>query len=357
MNEQELLRLLGQMDDSFVEELADDLSLSSGHERSTAPMKFARTLLIAAVIASILALSAFAVGYSIHQRRQSEINTKLGAAENHVESYIEYTAPAEDSPGLTLLSTLREDIFQRVYVNISPVEQALVEGYPNEESFHFSVDGEHWGSATPVMQPGRSLSGPEDIRAAILADAYDADTKTLTLECYIPADYLEAQGGTGELIIATVSPEEWEADSEDSYVNYVREKGRLYGPVAVTLTELESRRADFGNIAFTVNGEEVTLVGLELRPTGCSILYKAAAAERYHTSREGEQEYIVLSDAIVSSASLNFADGSSMELLSPMNSSFENGIASENCKWVKTIDIAAVESLTILGETLMLTRG
>jgi len=136
-----------------------------------------------------------------------------------------------------------------------------------------------------------------------------------------------------------------------------KEIGRLFGPVSVTLTTLESRRADLASITFTVNGEEVTLVGLELRPTGCSILYKAAAAERYHTSREGEQEYIVLSDAIVSSASLNFADGSSMELLSPMNSSFENGIASENCKWVKTIDIAAVESLTILGETLMLTRG
>lgn len=357
MNERELLRLLGNIDDSFVEELADDLSLSSIGERSNAPMKFTRTLLIAAVITSILALSAFAVGYSIHQRRQSEINAKLGAAENSVESYIEYAAPAEDSPGLTLLSTIREDIFQRVYVNISPVEQALVEGYPNEESFHFSVDGEHWGSATPVMKPGRSLSTPEDIRAAILADAYDADTKTLTLECYIPAEYLVSQGGTGELIIAAVSPEEWEASSDDSYVNYARETNLLYGPVAVTLTELESRRADFENVRFVVNGEEVTLVGLELRPTGCSLLYKAATAHRYHTSREGEMEYIALSEAIVGSAALNFADGSSMELLSPMNSDFDNGIVAENCQWSTTIDICAVESLTILGETLMLTRG
>lgn len=91
--------------------------------------------------------------------------------------------------------------------------------------------------------------------------------------------------------------------------------------------------------------------------TGGSLLYKAATAERYHTSREGEMEYIALGDAIVGSASLNFADGSSMALLSPMNSSFEDGIASENCQWSKTIDISAVESLTILGETLMLTRG
>ena len=320
-------------------------------------MKFTRTLLIAAVITSILALSVFAVGYSIHQRRQSEINTKLGAAENSVESYIEYETPAEDTPGLTLLSSIREDIFQRVYVNISPVEQSLVEGFPNKESFHFSVDGVHWGGATPVMKPGRSLSGVEDIREAILADAYDADTKTLTLECYIPAEYLKAQGGSGELIVAAVSPEEWEASGKDSYVNYAAENDRLYGPVAVALTAQEMRRVDFENAVFNVNGEEVTLVGLELRPTGCSILYKAAAAERYNTSREGEMEYIALSDAIVGSASLNFADGSSMALLSPMNSSFEDGIASENCQWTKTIDISTVESLTILGETLTLTRG
>lgn len=357
MNEHELLRLLGQMDDRFVEELADELSLSSGHERSTAPMKFTRTLLIAAIIASILALSVFAVGYSIHQRRQSEINTKLSAAENHVESYIEYEAPAEDVPGLTLLSSIREDIFQRVYVNIAPVEQALIDGYPNVESFHFSVDGEHWGSATPVMKPERSLSGSEATRAAILEDAYDADTKTLTLECYIPVDYLEAQGGTGELLISAVSPEEWEANSEDSYVNYAREKKLLYGPVAVSLTELESRHVDFNNIVLDVNGEDVTLVGLELRPTGCSILYKAATAERYLTSLEGEMEYIALADAIVGSAALNFADGSTMELISPMNSDYENGVARENCQWTKTINISAVESLTILGKTLALTRG
>lgn len=357
MNERQLLRLLGHMDDSFVEELADSLSLSSANERSTAPMKFARTLLIAAIITSILALSALAVGYSIHQRRQSEINVNLGAAENQVESYVEYAAPAEDAPGLTLLSSIREDIFQRVYVNIAPVEQALVEGYPNEESFHFSVDGEHWGSATPVMKPGRSLSTPEDIRAAILEDAYDADTKTLTLECYIPADYLESQGGCGELIVAAVSPEKWDASGFESYVNYARENNLLYGPAAVSLTELESRRMDFENVSFAVNGEEVTLVGLELRPTGCSLLYKAPTAERYHSTREGEMEYIALADAIVGSAALNFADGSSMELISPVNSSFENGVARENCEWVKTIDITAVESLTILGETLILARG
>lgn len=320
-------------------------------------MKFTRTLLIAAVIASILALSVFAVGYSIHQRRQSQLNADLGAAENNVASYMEYEAPTGDTPGLTLLSTIREDIFQRVYVNIAPVEQSLVEGYPNEESFFFSVDGEHWGSASPVLKPGRSLSGPEEIRAAILADAYDADTKTLTLECYIPADYLEAQGGSGELLVAAASVEEWETSGIEDYVNFARENDRLYGPVAVTLTEPESRRADFSNVTFAVNGEEITLVGLELRPTGCSILYKAPSAERYHTSRQGESEYIALSSAIVGSAALNFSDGSSMELLSPMNSDYENGIARENCEWRKTIDIAAVEGLTILGETLPLTRG
>lgn len=357
MNERELLRLLGNIDDCYVEELADNLSLSSVVGRRTASMKFTRTLLIAAVIASILALSVFAVGYSIHQRRQSEINAKLGAAENSVESYIEYEAPAADTPGLTLLSSIREDIFQRVYVNIAPVEQALIANYPNEESFHFSVDGEHWGSATPVMKPGRSLSTPEDISAAILEDAYDAESKTLTLECYIPSDYLEAQGGTGELVVASVSVEEWEASGIDSYVNYAGENDRLYGPVTVSLTALESRYADFANAVFTVSGEEVILVGLELRPTGCSILYRADTAQRYLTTQEGEAEYIALSDAIVGSAALNFADGSSMELLSPMNSSYENGAARENCEWVKTIDISAVESLTILGETLGLTRG
>ena len=59
-----------------------------------------RTLLIAAVIAAFFAVSAFAIGYSVHQQRQQELRQKMQIDAHQVESYVEYPLPSEgENPG------------------------------------------------------------------------------------------------------------------------------------------------------------------------------------------------------------------------------------------------------------------
>ena len=117
-----------------------------------------RTLLIAAVIASLLTVTALAVGLSIHQRRQSELREALLVEENQLTGYVEAILPetsGAEQPGLVLLSTINDGEFQRVYVNISPIfkEEVFSLGKnlsdnpdkPISHELSFTLDGEHFG--------------------------------------------------------------------------------------------------------------------------------------------------------------------------------------------------------------------
>ncbi len=113
---------------------------------------------------------------------------------------------------MTLLSAINDGEFQRVYVNISPVDMAEIKAWPDEGSFLWSVSENCGGYANPVLQPGRSLSGRDEITEAVLQDAYDAETKTLTVQCYIPNDALaQLVSGTVELTLMRFNIDAYDA--------------------------------------------------------------------------------------------------------------------------------------------------
>lgn len=91
MRREKISEALSMLEESYVLEA---LELSSGKQgikrRSYGTGNVWRTVLIAAVISIFFAASAFAIGYSIHLRRQQELRERMDIDENNVASYVEY---------------------------------------------------------------------------------------------------------------------------------------------------------------------------------------------------------------------------------------------------------------------------
>ncbi|MBO5556809.1 MAG: hypothetical protein J5927_06450, partial [Oscillospiraceae bacterium] len=230
-----------------------------------------RTLLIAAVIASLLSITALAVGLSIHQRRQAELRETLRVEQNQVSGYVEAPldqAPAEGQPGLVLLSTVNDGEFQRVYVNISPLSKEEVYALgknlsdnpdkPLTRELAFTLDGEHFGSVQPQVK-GEVHSLEEAI-----ASSYDEATQTLTGECACPLDFYGVSGP----FPLTVQLFEHSYLSDGTFDARVL---RDFGTVTVTPTEAESRTVYFASpipIENTVTGGTGQIVGAQLQSFG-----------------------------------------------------------------------------------------
>ena len=152
------------------------------------------TAALAAALLLALGITAYAV-WSIHSARQQELKADLKIEEKNVNSYTEYPVPSQSSAsGVTLLSTVNDGEFQRVFVNVSPVKKDVIDRFPETVAFAWRLDGmtlngeDYWMTAGPKLKSGTSVSGYDAIREAVYQDAYDEETETLTLECSISND-------------------------------------------------------------------------------------------------------------------------------------------------------------------------
>ena len=150
--------------------------IHSENKTSRPSRRWGRTLLIAAIISAFFAVSAFAIGYSIHRQRQQELREQLKIDENYVDEYKEYSLPEEtETPvGLTdgkisatLLSSISGTEFDYVYINVSPCEETMLD---DGSSFVVSYNGGYsWSAAEPVSMDGKLM--------------YDEESRTMTLRC------------------------------------------------------------------------------------------------------------------------------------------------------------------------------
>ena len=115
MLSEKIIFALNNVDDLYLEEAEEllDKPIASRHAFNKRTL---HVLLIAAVLAALL--TACAVGYSIHQRRQQELRESLKIEENHVAGYQEFEkAPTPEettvesegkTPSVQLISTFRK---------------------------------------------------------------------------------------------------------------------------------------------------------------------------------------------------------------------------------------------------------
>lgn len=304
------------------------------------------TLLIAACLVLSLGIVAYAVS-SIHEARQQELRSDLHIEESNAESYVEFNVSEETESDLVLLSTVNDGQEQRVYLNISPVSEEEAAAFPENVSFGWNIEGtELWGSAGPVLPPDMSVSGTEEIRAAVLEHAYDKETETMTLLCYVnvaAAEKVFEELGCSEL----------------PFVLNMRagEETRSYGPVPLTLTEEQRREFDFDPAIYHDKelDKEIQIVGLELTPVSAvwKVAYDSAADfHRPEADWEAYQPWSILEEKVCIESEIIFSDGSSFSTGGALTTPYSDGVVNLTCGWGKAIDINAVERI-VLGDLVL----
>ena len=312
------------------------------NKTSSTPRRWGRTLLIAAIISAFFAVSAFAIGYSIHRQRQQELREKYHVDQTGTDSYVEYPLPedGDEAAGdgvedirVTPLSAVSYANTVDIYFNISPIDFRYV--IPDEECIELSHDGEHWVYAEPVY----SDLAPSGISYADITQEhvlYDAQTRTATMHCYIhPSRFWES--GDAELTVRLFP--------DDTVI----------GCFTVEAPELETKLCLFDTpLEFSPEGydESGRVLGIELSATGVWFLVEM---EDFSLMDRDENTAWIRAADQVTRGTLHMADGS--DFSAPGCNSiqkYENGIAYFYCNWQDTIDIHAVTAITIGDTTLQL---
>ena len=343
MKRELLSKALGDIDESFIVE-AYRPGDAAGSPEMIVQMKKKRMITLALAAALILALGITAVAaWNIHIARQQELRADLKVEENHADSYTEYALPEEEAGGLVLLSAVNDGQEERVYVNISPVTEEEAAGFPNETEFWWSIpDSDIGGFAAPQLPADLSLSGEDAIREAVLAHAYDSETQTMTLQCWLDVDRIR---------------ETLAASSEESFplqlqMKVGEEERRSFGPVSFALTAEQIRSFDFGNARYydVETDREIEIVGLELTPFSAVWKVRYEDAEDFHTPGADWDVYApwsLLEDKICIETQLIFSDGSSFSTGGALTCPFEDGVVKLCCGWGGAINIDDVQRIVL----------
>lgn len=305
------------------------------------------TFMLAAALLLALGVTAYAV-WGIHSARQQELKDDLKIEENNVSSYQEYAITDDQKSGLVLLSSVNDGDTQRVYVNLSPVSEKDAGGFPEETSFSWSIDGtEIGGFAAPELPADLSLSGQDEIRKAVLRYAYDKDTQTMTLQCYIDVNFLEQAKKT------------LGSDSLPLLLHMSDEQGEIttFGPVSFTRTEEQSRTFDFGNAVYhdAELDKEIEIADLELTPFSAVWKVSYEGAEAFHTPEadwDAYQPWSMLEDKVCIETKLVFSDGSTFSTGGALTTPYENGTVNLFCAWGSAINIDDVQRI-VLGDLVL----
>ena len=388
--------VLDQIDDEFIREAAEnDGRRVSAHPDGKETLKMntsrarrgsRRFVTLAAAVALLLALgvTAYAIS-SIHQRRQAELRDSLGIEENQVESYVEYdTGTGENTAGITLLSAVADGEIQQVYVNISPVSPEEVTACAVTEKFVWSIDGGNTFSFAEPYVPKEQFTisesdmttfydpdtgvenwhvNPDVVAERMLTYAYDEETQTLTLRCSILRSLMDVTK-SAELRIWGITMRPKDEGGTDVSLD------RDYGSVSFNPTGLEVRELMLDTPVVFENsetGECGTIEGLIVYPTGLTWLVAHPEAENVYRgdwTEEEKAEYqpLLLSwlnsiEEALSGAKLNFTDGTSFAIPVIVHMPFEDGWAKGVTYWKKTININAIESVEIMGQTVGIRQG
>ena len=346
MNRDDLSDAIGGIDGRFIAEAySHDPEAASGPSERIVRMKTKRmvSLALAAALILSLGLAAYAVG-SIHLARQQELRQDLKVDENKAGSYVEYTLPETQEPqGAVLLSAVNDGMEERVYVNVSPVTEEELAGFAGGASrFSWSIEGyELGGFAGPSLPVDLNLSGKEAIREALLQYAYDAETQTATLECWLTVDsFKKAMEALG-------------TDTVPLQLNLSTDAGtRCFGTIDFALTDEQSRSFDFGRAVYHDEefDKDIEIVGLELTPFSAvwKVHYEGDAL--LHSpggDQQAGRDWLLLEDKVCQDAQLVFSDGSSFSPGGALTTPYENGVVKQHCGWGSAIDIRDVQRIVL----------
>ena len=324
------------------------------------------TFALAAALILALGTVAYAIGMSIHRLRQEELRKQLQIEENQVADYVEYPVveEPEKSPveGVTLLSTMNDGEFQRVWVVINGVTPEMIERLESSEQVDWEgqalpANGHRYCFIYATMDRESYFDAMSPLR---FRDGYDPDSQTLTTECAIPLLELEQ---VRKVMLRFVMAETIDYEMDHSEVELLCE----LGSVEVEHTGQTVRVVWFPEPVSFENGAygKGEFLGAEISASGVNWMIRHDGVSQMYSSHEFtdeaeqqaylelEQSWLSAVEGVERTAVLHFADGSNREVGLPLSSSQpEGGIVKDICLIGQgTININELTSITIGGKT------
>ena len=374
----------------------------TGRKRTRWAARRAVTLLAAALLLLALGVTAYAVGQSIHARRQEELREEYRVEENHVSAYREYETPEEAQPGTTLLAAYNGGGGLQIYVNISPVSPEevrspfyqtpadqgqiyyltyLAEINDDPDFYQMALPriGGDWEylpeelEAVTDAYSGNSFSLPtaEGDNRRYRAQAYDPETQTLTLQFSLRLDRLPAEAESFTVHLR----------SYDNYAPAGEEK-------LLAMMDKETVHRDFGSVTvpipepdvveFTIpepirfvnpyDGGELQLLGGRFSATGFgwilhfdemqSVLGKLDTSDddAFRAAFERQLSWLNFMDTCTADACLVFSDGSTLPFAGSAAYQWldDERILTQGGGWAGTIDVHDVVAVQVAGQRIEL---
>lgn len=265
-----------------------------------------------------------------------------------------------------MLSTVNDGEFQRVFVNVSPVEKDVIDRYPETLGFAWKLDGmtlngeEYWMTARPKLSDDSSVSDEGDVHEAVLNDAYDEKTKTLTLEFNILKTAIaQAQAyENSERVHLTLTlwDRQAQADADVGLSAEWLNSQDSFGSVWFVPTESEVRYFKINHLYYDEElDREIEILGLELTPFSAFWKMNYEEAEEFHkpdTDWDAFRPWALLEDKVAMEAKLIFQDGSDFSTGGAQTSTFEDGVVKLYCNWESAININDVQRI-VLGDLVL----
>ena len=358
------------------------------------------TLVLAAALLLALGVTAYAVGLSIHAKRQEELREEYQVKENHVNAYREYETPEEAQPGVTLLAAYNGGRGVRVYVNISPVSPEEVrspfyqtpagEGQIYYLSYLAEVEEDPGNIQMALPRVGRdwdylpeeqevvtdessgnsyTLITEEGNNRRYLAQAYDAETHTLTLQFNVCLDALPE--GAESFTVHLRSYDNYASVDEESLLARMDEETvhRDFGSVTVPIPEPDIVEFSIPEpIRFTnpYDNCEMQLLGGRFTAMGFgwilhfdemqNVLGKLDHSDEtaFRAAFERQLSWLNFMDECTADACLVFSDGSTFPFAGSVSYEWldDERILIHGGSWGGTIDVHDVVAVQVAGQTI-----
>lgn len=405
MLSEKVLFALNNVDDSYLEETRELLDRSAVSQKP-AKSRIVRTILIAAVLAALMAATAYAI-VSIHQKRQQELRENLQIEENHVAGYQEFeeisrpegtaAEPNEKDASVQLISTFRNGRFADVYFSISPItrEEAWdAIGWEQKNAIYVIASNSRElddayrkiGKGTekdlygryPVLPPIQEdeYLRTHETREELLEKYYDADTQSLMLKTafLLSSDTIDWNKPVYmnvkiiELASLAMSMDE---TIEEYWARYDPVCVRDYGTIPVVISDTEYVAADFrekdilvpapsSDKVLQVLGVKIYASEMEWQVTheNVDLIFNLPRDDDEAFRRGYEQllEWLAVYDQVLDGSALIMEDGTQVKLNPSESTPYENGVVTLYSRLPSTIDLRKVDAISIMGQEVSISN-
>ena len=382
MLSEKVLFALNHVDDSFLEETRELLDRSAVSQKP-AKSRIIRTGLIAAVLAALMAATAYAI-VSIHQKRQQELRESLKIEENQVAGYQEFeeasapeetaAEPKEKEASVQLISTFRKGEFADVYFSISPITRDEAWDAINHDTVAICTyisNSSHLEDAHLKKndQENKDVYGKVITRPPIQEDEYlrgfvlSYDAVDWSKPVYINVKMIDFK--------SLQTPVDMSLSVEENLKDYHPICLKDYGTVSFVLSDTEYINADLRNkeILVSLPSSDKVLQVLGVKIYASEVEWQVTHEdvdlifnlprdddEAFRKGYEQMLDWLTVYDQVLDGSALIMEDGTQVKLNPSESTPFENGVVTLYSRLPSTIDLRKVDAISIMGQEVSISN-